>query len=262
MNNAPLEKIKELWNKGNAEKIILIVIGILFLPLTLLIIASILYYKYDTPAKRWPVIALFLLIAFPLTASWYSSIRSGFSKSANQARVIDSEAGKTRETGQATASPTSTPAPTEKPKTVKERLEEIAKQKFENDKDLKTEYDEESGLFSTAYGGQSTFWDEAKIVEGMFSSLVIIGGEVFQVEGVNRLKISVENPLTDSYGKESIETVASITMSKDEYEKYDWDNLRFQPIYYQMQQSAEELFIHPALLKKIELGKLKLYYTK
>lgn len=156
--------------------------------------------------------------------------------------------------------PTSTPIPKSKDEVVIDQLWQAIDKVFEGREGKDVKYDLHDEEVSVAYGEKSTFWDESSMVEGLFAGFVEYGKQVFSIDGVNNLRMTIRQEFTDSYGKNSVEDAASISMSKDEFQKYDWDSLRFQPIYYQMQRSATELYIHPGILTKIDVSKLKLKY--
>lgn len=182
-----------------------------------------------------------------------------------------------------TSSPSPTPTPTPKPTvqlTPKQTKQEIIKNTetpksisimdklwqvldkvLQDRKSKDISYNPSSKTVILTYGDKdSMFLNESAIVEGLFAVFVQYGKEVFQIDGVNKLEITVRTIFTDSYGKENLEDAVTMDMYKEEFQKYDWNTLRFQPIYYQMERSASALYINPAILSKINLDKLKLKY--
>lgn len=180
-----------------------------------------------------------------------------------------------------TPSPTSTPAPTniatpsptepdQKPvASIQPTRESLLMDKswqaldkiFSGRRGVDIQYNSESKYLFLTYGDkESMFFDESSMVEGFFATFVKYGMEVFQIDGVDKLEVTLRTTFLDSYGKEDLEDAITMDMHKDEFLKYDWDKLRFQPIYYQLDRSAAALYIHPAVLKKIDLDKLKLRY--
>lgn len=156
--------------------------------------------------------------------------------------------------------PTSTPIPKSKDEVVIDQLWQAIDKVFEGREGKDVKYDLQDEEVSVVYGEKSTFWDESSMVEGLFAGFVEYGKQVFSIDGVNSLRMAIRQEFTDSYGKKSVENAVSMTMSRYEFQKYDWDTLRFHLIYYQMQRSATELYIHPGVLKKIDPSKLKLRY--
>ncbi len=131
------------------------------------------------------------------------------------------------------------------------------------DKSIKTRtsYDikyDEAKKEATLIFSPKDFWDENSVVKGAYSTLVKYGKEVFQIDGVNSLTVNYKLEFTDRYGKKSTDDAVIITMSKDEFSKYDWDNLKYQPVYNQIKSSASKYYVHPALESKLDYSKLYL----
>ena len=49
-----------------------------------------------------------------------------------------------------------------------------------------------------------------------------------------------------------------LTMPKDEFMKYDWEGLKYEPVYSQMETSCSYYYIHPAVKKNLKYDKLYL----
>lgn len=131
------------------------------------------------------------------------------------------------------------------------------------DKSIKTRtnYDvkyDEATKEATLIFSPKDIWDENSAVRGAYSSLVKYGKEAFQVEGVNSLTVNYKLEFTDRYGKKSTDDAVIISMSKEEFNKFDWDNLKFQPVYNQIKASASKYYVHPALESKLDYSKLYL----
>jgi hypothetical protein len=102
----------------------------------------------------------------------------------------------------------------------------------------------------------SDFWDETELVKGGWSTLVKYGTEAFKIGGVDKVKIVVRTNFTNQYGNDDIEDAMRISMTKDEFSKYNWNNLNYQLISTQMENSLVEYYIHPAVLKNVKYDKL------
>ncbi len=118
-------------------------------------------------------------------------------------------------------------------------------------------YNEESKTVTLIYNSE-TFWDESSLLRGAYSSLVKYGLEAFELEDVDALTIKYKTEFTDSYGKKSSEDAVILTMSKEEFSKYEWKGLEYQPIHNQMKNSCLEHYIHPAILKNLKYESLHL----
>lgn len=240
--------------------------------------------------KWWGILVLILFWPFSLSyflwhKKWNLKIRLGFlaalwvfvfsliaTRSGGNSQKAYTEG---YQTGQNIAKSTNQPNPTQRPKqepistssptpkalSTMDKLWQAADKIFHERRGMDIHYNPTSKTVILTYGDKdSMFLNESGIVEGLLATFVEYGKQVFQLEGVDKLEVSVRTVFTDSYGKENLENAVIMDMDKEEFQKYSWDNLRFQPIYYQMKKSASELYIHPAILKKIDLGKIKLKY--
>jgi len=103
-------------------------------------------------------------------------------------------------------------------------------------------------------------WDESDVVRTAYKMLVKYGKEVFILDNVNQLTIGITIPLSDSYGNLNTTTAVLLTMPKDEFKKYNWQSLKYRPIYEQMKNSCSEYYIHPAIAKGLDPEKLYLSF--
>ncbi|NQV13751.1 MAG: Ig-like domain-containing protein [Parcubacteria group bacterium] len=139
-----------------------------------------------------------------------------------------------------------------------DKLWEALDKNIKNREGYDIEYAQEQKQAKIKFSSDS-FWDENTMVSGAYSTLVKFGKEAFQIEGVESINVIYRAPFTDSYGKEGEDDAVSITMEKAEFEKFDWDNLKYQPgIYDRMVESCSKHYIHPAVLKNIKKDKIYL----
>lgn len=101
-------------------------------------------------------------------------------------------------------------------------------------------------------------WNESALVRDSFTTLVKYGTEAFKIKGIDAVRVIVKTELTDSYGKKSVDDVVRIIMTKSEFEKFDWKNLSYQPVYARIKNASEAFYIHPAILQKLNPDKLYL----
>lgn len=107
---------------------------------------------------------------------------------------------------------------------------------------------------------QDTFWDEKDLVEDTYTDFVKFGKLAFQIDGVDYIDISYQVPFTDEFGAETMKDAVGLQMKKETFEKFNWENLKYQPIYQTMQDNAEYQTIHPSIRKKIDESKLILSF--
>lgn len=120
------------------------------------------------------------------------------------------------------------------------------------------QYFPEDGLVVLFHDLGDNVWDENAAVRQAYADLVYYGEEVFKIDGVNELKVSIHTPFTDQYGNDNSEQAVRIGMKEEEFVKFNWDNLVAMPVWDQIKNSASDYYIHPGLLKGINLDKLYL----
>lgn len=175
-----------------------------------------------------------------------------------------SSGSKTSSTQQTQASPTpseakKTPEPTKevKPLSISDNVWIALDNSMKTRKNYSVEYNESSKTASITFTSLD-FYDESSMVRGSFTTLVKFGMEAFKIDGVDSVQVVVRTEFTDQYGKKSVEDAVRIIMSKSEFNKFDWNNLEYQPVYNQIKNASEGFYIHPAVLLKLNPDKLYL----
>lgn len=153
----------------------------------------------------------------------------------------------------------SAPLPTKesKPLSITDKLWIALDNSMKSREGYGVEYDELSKI-ATITTTSTNFWDENSIVRGNFTLLVKFGTEAFKIDGVDAVLIVSKTEFTDQYGKKNIEDAIRIVMDKSEFNKFEWNNLKYQPVYNQIKNASESFYIHPAILKKLDPSKLYL----
>lgn len=148
-------------------------------------------------------------------------------------------------------------APTYAASTPTQTIEKKLKESYKGNKDhVKFKYIPETHTAAMSLTSDS-FWDEQSAVNGAVNSLISYGKSAFKIKGVENVSVAYRSTFTDAYGKNSTEDIVKIVMAKTEYKKYSWDNLKFRPIYPQLKLSSISFYINPAVLRKIDLSKIK-----
>ena len=102
------------------------------------------------------------------------------------------------------------------------------------------------------------FWDNNEVVRTAYSNLVKYGTEAFKHPEIEELTAIVKTSLIDEYGKKSTQEVVSVTMSKEEFEKFEWKNYEFLSVYEPISSKSDYHWIHPAIAKGLDYEKLYL----
>ncbi len=162
-----------------------------------------------------------------------------------------------------TSMPTDEPTATPKPLSMNDKLwaafNKILDDRYKKGTEIKyTDIDKTVVLieYPGKYWSETNLYDldEKRLVETAISTFVSYGQEAFKIDGVNRVGVDYRMPFTDSYGKETTSTAFSFSMTKEEFQKYNWDNLKGKSIYLQIIRSteADPMFsIKPSVLSKI-----------
>ncbi len=145
----------------------------------------------------------------------------------------------------------------EKPMTMTDKLWKALDDSMKTRDGYTVEFDESSKTASVTHTSTS-FWDENSLVKGSFTTLVKFGKEVFKIDGVDSVRVVVKTEFTDQYGKKNIEDAVRIIMLKSEFNKFQWENLAYQPVYSQIKNASETLYIHSAIMQKLDPEKLYL----
>lgn len=229
--------------------------------------------KPTSEKKAWWVYLLYLMF-LPFTLTWFT-LKSNWSKK-NKAIAIaaiwlvfliaSSANKKTTEvatkkyetaaklTQAVTPEPTLT-LPTDKPLTLQDKLWKAIDDKFRSRDGYNVSFDAETKTARLTYSN-STFFDETSLVRGAYTSLVKYGTEVFKIDGVESLTVQYKTEFTDYYGKKNMDTAVRVTMTKSEFKKFDWEGYKYKSAYPVMVLSAEENYIHPAILKSMDKSKM------
>lgn len=173
---------------------------------------------------------------------------------------------KTAEPSSQTSTPapsqTSTPPPSETPKTeqtvdIMDELWKAADAGLQTRQgvDIKyNQYDKVAILTKT----EESSWDENSFVRDAYTVFVKYGREAFKLDGVDHVMVNLDTAFTDSYGNSKTDTGVVIEMTKGNFQKFNWDNLKYTPVSQQIEAASEQYYIHPSIEKKLDSSKLYL----
>lgn len=137
----------------------------------------------------------------------------------------------------------------QEPVTVVDRLW-VAYDALKQSRDgIEIEYDESTKTVILTMSNDS-FWDEKSLVRGAATTFVWYGEEVVKLEEVEEVIVSYKIPFTDVYGKKEVDDAVIISMSKSQFNEFDWANLVYQSIARQLRIGS--LYMHPAIAKQVE----------
>lgn len=159
------------------------------------------------------------------------------------------------ETGQPATEPEAVSEEPAKPQTMLDKLWIALDSGIGKREGYDIEYDESiKDAILTFYS--ATFWDENSLVRDSYTALVKFGREAFNIEGVGNITIVFKTDFTDSYGEKSQDEAVIITMNKENFNKFNWDNLKMELVSRQIEAASEAYYIHPAVRKNLNEDKL------
>jgi len=101
-------------------------------------------------------------------------------------------------------------------------------------------------------------FDSNGFVRDGYSTLVRYGREAFKIDGVDHVLIDLRASFTDNYGNSHMDTGMTVEMTKENFQKFNWDNLEYTPVSKQIEAASEYYFIHYSIQKNLNTDKLYL----
>jgi len=139
------------------------------------------------------------------------------------------------------------------------KLKKIADKIINKQGSVEIEFDQKDGTATLTYS-KDQFYSEETVIKTGYTYLIKFGKEAFNLSEIKAILIVVKTNFTDQYGKSTMEPGVSVEMTKEEFQKFDWDGLKYQSLYDTFVKSASFHYINPVLLKTIDTSKL--YYNE
>lgn len=95
-----------------------------------------------------------------------------------------------------------------------------------------------TGIYKVVFRNEETVWDETDLISKMFSHYVNVCRKAYENEGINGIEFNIFGDVKDSRGNVANEHVMDISMPKNTFLLYDWDNL-FELNYEQIEKDCE-----------------------
>lgn len=104
-----------------------------------------------------------------------------------------------------------------------------------------------------------TYWDETAMLNSAYARLVKYGKSAFEINGVDQVGVNISTKMMDSHGKESVEEVIRVAITKTIYKDYNWDNMQYVDDFYNKMVDAVSVnYINPGIFRKLNLDKVHL----
>lgn len=224
--------------------------------------------------KPWGVVMAVLLL--PFFAIWYAWAKSKWSKNvkigvttvagifviialasssgkktetktASQPVVNQTATTQTKPAEQKQAQPAqATPA---KPLTTQDKLWQAVDVGLKSRKGINISYDTSDPTDRIAFieHTNASPFDAQSFIRQSFTILVLFGQEAFKIDGVDSVNVQNKTNFTDQYGNKKLDNGVTIDMHKADFNKFNWNNLKYQPISNQIQAASDVYIINPAL---------------
>lgn len=161
-------------------------------------------------------------------------------------------------TAEPTAAPTTEPTPEPTPVTYEattESLTALFDSVYENEyQDFAILVDAEeggSGLCMISYKATGSYWDENALVTECVNTYIDFCRTAYTIDGITTVDMTVSVPMVDDRGNENTETGVEISMAKDVFALYNWDNVTGS-VMDQMERDCSIFYIHPGILKNVD----------
>lgn len=236
--------VKDLWSKGIIYKIILV----LLYPFTL----TYLIYKSQKFSK--PVKALLIVGLFGMLAVMQSSNKNEPQESPKtEEKIVVNEETKTVEI------PIQKKEEEPKALSLMDKLWLAVDNGLGSRKGIDVTYGDKTKTAYITYT-DTNFWDETDAVRNTYTKLVKYGKKAFEINEVNEISITIITGIRDFYGNTTNEDVVVISMTKDSFNKFNWEELKGTNVKYQMETGSSYYFIHPALKSGLKQDELYLSF--
>lgn len=104
-----------------------------------------------------------------------------------------------------------------------------------------------------------TSWNETRLCCACLSDYINLCKQAYEIDGIDKIEYYVFIDFIDSRGNEISEKGFAICMTKDNFNKYNWDNMKcITGTYPQIESDCEFLDIHAGLKKNVDFNEV--YY--
>jgi hypothetical protein len=110
-------------------------------------------------------------------------------------------------------------------------------------------------------GNKKSYWDDKARIESIMSYMVDFGGVSFTTDKVEKFVLQYKLDMVDTYGNSLPDKVVfQVLITKLNYLKFDFKNLKSTPIYYKLMDETDpyEMIVSAALIKNVNLNEVKL----
>lgn len=139
-------------------------------------------------------------------------------------------------------------------KSLKKIMEKI--NGYGSDKESVTVTLDASGNAYVSYTATNVTKEEY-LIDDCVSNYINFSRKAYKYDNVTLTTFDIKTAMVDSYGNVDDVLIFSMQMTKDNFEKYKWDNL-FDGILQSVEPNCSVLYIHPSILKEIDTSKI--YY--
>lgn len=76
-----------------------------------------------------------------------------------------------------------------------------------------------------------SYWNEVSILKEAYTDFVRFGLQAFKIDGVKMITLNVKFDVQDKYGKPLVADAVILTMTREQFGKFDWESMKYQNLY-------------------------------
>jgi hypothetical protein len=141
-----------------------------------------------------------------------------------------------------------------KNRTIEQKIQDLSVEIFSDKKGYSSVYSSETAILNFNVS-EGNFWDDKHILEQMLADMVKFGRGTFVNPEINNIEVQYRSKLVDSYGKESDGNLMFVSMSRENFEKYNFENIKGKNFYNSVEKDAL-IFILPSTKKDIDFNNI------
>lgn len=108
---------------------------------------------------------------------------------------------------------------------VDQKVTDLAGEIFGNNKGYRSDQNTLTATLTFRLGNRF-FFNETDTLEGLLSDMVKFGTKAFEIEQIDQIEIQYVNVIIDQFGAESESQSMSVSMSRFNFSKYNFDNIK------------------------------------
>lgn len=111
--------------------------------------------------------------------------------------------------------------------------------------------------YNITYHYDESSWDETHFVDDCLSDYIDLCNKAYQIDGINNIQLYVFTDLMDAKGNPTTEKGFAMSMTKEKYDTYSWENIQYLKGKYDLIEADSEFIdIHPGIRKNVNFDEV------